>query len=185
MAETPPLTQYFVAASMDGFIADENNDLAWLLQFDGADNADDANPYDAFIEGVGVLAMGATTYEWIQDNDQGPWAYGNRPTWVFTHRELQPIDGAVLRFTQDDVATVHRQMLAEAGGRNVWLVGGGDLAGQFMDAGLLDEIWLTVTPVTLGRGAPLLPRRHTTPMTLVSAVPAPNGTFVHLRYRVR
>jgi riboflavin biosynthesis pyrimidine reductase len=53
-----------------------------------------------------------------------------------------------------------------------------------MDAGLLDEIWLTVTPVTLGRGAPLLPRRRTTPMTLVSALAAPNGTFVHLRYRL-
>jgi dihydrofolate reductase len=179
------LTQYFVAASMDGFIADENDDLAWLLQFDGVDDADDANPYDAFIETVGALAMGATTYEWIQQHDPGSWAYGDRPTCGFTHRRLQPIGGAVLRFTQDDVASVHRPMRDESGGRNVWVVGGGDLAGQFMDAGLLDEIWLTVAPVTLGRGRPLLPRRHTTPMTLVSATPAPNGTFVHLRYRLR
>jgi dihydrofolate reductase len=184
MADTQ-LTQYFVAASMDGFIATENDDLSWLLQFEGVDEAQDANPYDAFISDVGALAMGATTYEWILAHDDGPWAYGDRPTWVFTHRQLPSVEGAVLRFTQDDVATVHGRMLAESSGRNVWVVGGGELAGQFLDAGLLDEIWLTVTPVTLGQGAPLLPRRHTTPMTLVSALPAPNGTFVHLRYRLR
>jgi dihydrofolate reductase len=180
----PQLTQYFVAASMDGYIATEDDDLSWLLQFDGVDEAEDANPYETFIADVGALAMGATTYEWVQRHDQGPWAYGDRPTWVFTHRELAPIDGAVLRFAAGDIRTEHRRMLSEADGKNVWVVGGGDLAGQFMDAGLLDEIWLTVTPVTLGRGAPLLPRRRTTPMALVSAVPAPNGTFVHLRYRL-
>jgi dihydrofolate reductase len=184
MADTQ-LTQYFVAASLDGFIATEDNDLSWLLQFDGVDEADDANPYEQFIADVGVLAMGATTYEWILAHDEGPWAYGDRPTWVFTHRQLPSVEGAVLSFTQDDVATVHRQMLAEADGANVWVVGGGELAGQFMDADLLDEVWLTATPVTLGAGAPLLPRRRTTPMTLLSATPAPTGTFVHLRYRVR
>jgi dihydrofolate reductase len=184
MADTQ-LTQYLVAASMDGYIADENDDLSWLLQFDGVDEADDANPYDSFITDVGALAMGATTYEWVQQHDEGPWEYGDRPTWVFSHHELRPIDGANLRFTRGDVRTEHRRMLAEADGKNVWVVGGGDLAGQFMDADLLDEIWLTITPVTLGRGAPVLPRRRTTPMTLLSATPAPNGTFVHLRYRVR
>jgi dihydrofolate reductase len=179
------LTQYLVAASLDGFIADEKDDLSWLLQFDGVDEAEDANPYETFIEDVGALAMGATTYEWVREHNDGPWPYEDRPTWVFTHRTLEPIEGAVLRFTSDDVATVHEQMLAEAAGKNVWVVGGGDLAGQFMDRDLLDELWLTITPVTLGSGAPLLPRRRTTPMRLLSATPAANGTFVHLRYRVR
>jgi dihydrofolate reductase len=179
------LTQYFVAASLDGFIADQDDDLSWLLQFDGADEADDANPYEQFIADVGALAMGATTYEWIQQHFDGPWPYEQRPTWVFTHRQLAPMDGAVLRFTADDVATVHERMLAEAAGSNVWVVGGGDLAGQFLDAGLLDELWLTVVPVTLGQGKPLLPRRRTTPMRLTSTTPAPNGTFVHLRYSLR
>jgi dihydrofolate reductase len=178
------LTQYFVASSLDGFIADEGDDLSWLLQFDGVDEADDANPYEAFIADVGALAMGATTYEWIQRHFDGPWPYEQRPTWVFTHRDLQPMDGAVLRFASDDVAAVHAQMLAAADGKNLWVVGGGDLAGQFADVGLLDELWLTLAPVTLGGGAPLLPRRLTSPMRLVSATPAPNGTFVHLRYRL-
>ena len=66
---------------------------------------------------------------------------------------------ARIEFTAADVATVHDQMVRAAGERNVWIVGGGDLAGQFADAGLLDEVLVSITPVTLGAGAPLLPRR--------------------------
>ena len=62
---------------------------------------------------------------------------------------------------QGDVAPVHAEMTDEAGGRNVWLVGGGELVGSFADAGLLDEILLGMQPVFLGAGAPLLPRRLT------------------------
>jgi dihydrofolate reductase len=184
MATTPPLTQYFVASSIDGFIADENDNLDWLIKLDGGP-ADDTNPYDGFIKDVGALAMGATTYEWIQRNDPGNWAYGDLPTWVFTHRNLTPIEGANLVFTSDDARTVHADMVAAAGDKNIWLVGGGDLVGQFLDHDLLDEIWLTLAPVTLGKGAPLLPRRRTKPMTLESVTAARNGTFAHLRYSLR
>ena len=179
----PPLTQYLVACSLDGFIADEHDDLEWLLTMPGGD--DDANPYPAFIERVGALAMGATTYEWILRHDPGEWAYADRPTWVFTHRPLPAVEGADLRFTADDVRSVHAAMVEAAVGRNVWLVGGGELVGQFLDADLLDEVIVSVTPVLLGSGAPLLPRRRTKPMRLLSATPSPAGTFVHLHYTLR
>src|SRR5215213_2709221 len=182
------LTQYFVASTLDGFIADPDDDLSWLLQFDASfdpDGVGDANPYEGFIANVSVLAMGSTTYEWIQQHDPGRWSYGDRPTYVFTHRELDPIEGANLVFTSDPVTDVHAAMTGAAGEGNIWLVGGGELVGQFLDHNLLDEIWLTLAPVTLGAGAPLLPRRHTRPMRLLSATPSPNGTFAHLRYRVR
>ncbi len=182
IAERRPLTQYFVASSIDGFIADAHDNLDWLLQFDGPD---DANPYERFILDVGPLAMGATTYEWIQRNDPGEWAYGDRPCWVFTHRELTPIEGANLVFTNSDVRSVHADMVAAADDKNIWLVGGGELVGEFLDSDLLDELWLTIAPVTLGSGAPLLPRRRTQPMTLQSVVGADNGTFAHLRYSLR
>jgi dihydrofolate reductase len=77
----------------------------------------------------------------------------------FTHRRLPVVPGAPVKFTSADVAAVHEEMRAAAGDRNVWIVGGGDLAGQFADAGLLDEVIVYVAPVTLGAGAPLLPRR--------------------------
>ncbi len=173
------LTQYFVAASIDGFIADDDDNLDWLLTMPGGD--DDANPYGAFIKEVGALAMGAATYEWVLAHDDGPWPYG-QPTWVFTHRELPTRDGSDVRFTSDPVPSVHAEMAAAAGGKNIWLVGGGDLVGQFMDHDLLDELWLGLTPVVLGSGKPLLPRRRTTPMRLLAVAASPAETFVHLRY---
>jgi dihydrofolate reductase len=178
-----PVTTYLVACSLDGFIADEHDDLSWLLSMPGGD--DDANPYPAFIAHVGALAMGATTYEWIREHHPGEWAYGDLPTWVFTHREQPLIEGADVRFTAGPVPDVHREMAAAAGDKDIWLVGGGELVGQFLDHDLLDELWVSVTPVTLGAGAPLLPRRHTTPMRLLAAVPSPAHTFVHLHYTLR
>ena len=179
-------TQYFVAASLDGFIADEEDNLDWLLAMPGGD--DEANPYGAFIQDVGAVAMGATTYEWVLAHDDGPWPY-TQPTWVFTHRELPLRDGGDLRFTSAPVPEVHAEMTeactSGTGGRNIWLVGGGDLVGQFLDHDLLDEIWLGLTPVVLGSGRPLLPRRRTTPMRLLDVKPSPADTFVHLRYTLR
>jgi dihydrofolate reductase len=178
-----PLTQYLVASSLDGFIADEDDNLDWLLSMPGGD--DEANPYPAFIERVGVLAMGATTYEWILRHAPGEWAYGDRPTWVFTHRELPTVEGAALHFTSGDIRTEHAAMVEAAGDRNVWLVGGGELVGRFLDEDLLNELIVSVTPVLLGKGAPLLPRRRTQPMRLLSATPSPADTFVHLHYTLR
>jgi dihydrofolate reductase len=177
------VTQYLVASSLDGYIADEHDDLDWLLSMPGGD--DDANPYPAFIERVGALCMGATTYEWVLAHDDGPWPYA-QPTWVFTHRDLPVREGGgPITFTSAPVDEVHAAMVEAAAGKNVWLVGGGELVGQFLDAGLLDELIVSVTPVTLGAGAPLLPRRHTTPLRLLSATPSPAATFVHLHYSVR
>ncbi len=150
-----PSTQYLVASSLDGFIADEDDNLDWLLAMPGGD--DQANPYPAFIERVGALAMGATTYEWIFRHDPGSWAYGDRPTWVFTHRQLPTVEGGDVRFTSGDVRTEHATMVEAAGDRNVWLVGGGELVGQFLDEDLLDEMIVSVTPVLLGRALPCCP----------------------------
>ncbi len=118
--------------------------------------------YDTFITDVGALAMGRTTYEWILDHEfagKNPsdwrWPY-DVPCWVFTHRELPVVPDAPITFTSGDVATVHAELLEAAGDRNVWIVGGGDLAGQFADVGLLDEVIVWIACVTLGAGAPLL-----------------------------
>ncbi len=153
-------TVYYTASSVDGFIADVDQTLAWLLSRD----VDTRGPmgYERFLEErVGALVMGSTTYRWLREHELGgdparPWPY-TQPTWVFSHRPLPPVRGDV-RVVQGPVGPPHAQMLAAAGGRGVWVVGGGDLAGQFADAGLLDELWVQYAPVTLGAGAPLLPR---------------------------
>ena len=170
------LTQYYTATTLDGFIADEKHSLDWLLTRDQDRNG--PLNYADFIAGVGALAMGSTTYEWILEHDQ-KWPY-DLPCWVFTHRQLQVVPCAPITFTRGDVAAVHAEMVAAAGGRNVWIVGGGDLAGQFADVGLLDEIIVYVAPVTLGAGAPLFPRR----VELRLEETARNGDFVTARFSV-
>ena len=157
------VTQYYTATSLDGYIADPDNSLGWL--FTRKREADGALSYDEFIADIGAMAMGSTTYEWILDHefadkdpDEWEWPY-DIPCWVFTHRKPAVVPGAPVEFTSADVRTVHEEMRAAAGDRNVWIVGGGDLAGQFADAGLLDEILVMIAPVALGGGAPLLPRR--------------------------
>ena len=157
------LTQYYTATTLDGFIADPDNSLDWL--FTRKREEDGPLNYGDFIANVGAMAMGSTTYEWILDHEFGDkdpaewkWPY-ELPSWVFTHRELTVVSGADVRFVSGDVAPVHEDLVEAAGGRNVWIVGGGDLAGQFADVGLLDEVIVQIAPVTLGAGAPLLPRR--------------------------
>jgi dihydrofolate reductase len=178
------LTQYYTATTLDGFIADPDNSLDWL--FTRQQDEDGPLNYGEFITGVGALAMGSTTYEWILDHefaDKDPaerkWPY-DVPCWVFTHRKLTVVPGANIEFTSDDVPTVHAKLAAAAGTRNVWVVGGGDLAGQFADAGLLDEVIVYIAPVTLGAGAPLMARR----VELRLDELAQNGEFACARYSV-
>lgn len=179
-------TQYYTATSLDGFIATVDDSLDWLFPL--GDPADTG--YDDFFKDVGALAMGSATYEWMLHHvvspdatHHGPWPYA-QPTWVFTTRSLPAIPGADITFVRGDVRPVHAEMARVAGGRNIWLVGGGELVGQFHDAGLLDEIIATVGSVTLGAGKPLLPRGITTPpLRLVSARAMGSG-FAELRYEV-
>jgi dihydrofolate reductase len=178
------LTQYYTATTLDGFIADSHNSLAWL--FTRKREEDGPLNYGDFIADVGAMAMGSTTYEWILDHefaDKDPaewkWPY-DIPCWVFTHRQLPVVRDARLEFTSADVAGVHEEMVAAAGDRNVWIVGGGDLAGQFADVGLLDEVIVSIAPVTLGAGAPLLPRQIELRLDELGR----NGDFVSARFSV-
>jgi dihydrofolate reductase len=178
------LTQYYTATALDGFIADADNSLDWL--FTRKQEDDGPLNYRDFIARVGAMAMGSTTYEWIIDHEfagkdpsEWKWPY-DIPCWVFTHRELAVVPGARIEFTSADIVAVHEKMVAAAGDRNVWIVGGGDLAGQFADVGLLDEVIVYIAPVTLGAGAPLLPRRIELRLDELGR----NGDFACAKYSV-
>jgi dihydrofolate reductase len=179
-------TQYYTAASLDGFIATEDDSLDWLFPLG---NISDTS-YPQFIKDVGALAMGSATYEWMlrhvvkpECTSPGEWPY-QQPTWVFSSRKLPEIPHADIRFVQGDVRPVHDQMRAVANGLNLWLVGGGDLVGQFYDAGLLDDIIVQMGSVTLGSGKQLLPRRIMSPSLKLISVQQFGEGFAELRYEV-
>jgi len=179
-------TQYYAASTLDGFLATEDHSLDWLFPLGDINNTS----YPRFIREVGAMAMGSSTYEWMlrhvihpAKGPEAPWPY-SQPTWVFSTRDLPRIAGADIRWVSGDVRPVHEAMKAFAGDKNIWLVGGGDLVGQFYDAGLLDEIIVQIASVTLGSGKPLLPRRITDPpLQLLSAQKVGPG-FAELRYEV-
>lgn len=177
-------TQYYTASSLDGFIAGPNDSLDWLFTLGDIDDTS----YPRFIREVGALAMGSATYEWMLRHLAGtdppePWPY-EQPAWVFTSRSLPAVAGADIRFVRGDVRPVHDAMAAAAAGKNIWIVGGGDLAGQFHDHGLLDELFVQVGSVTLGAGKPLLPRSITSPPLRLVSVRAIGTGFAELHYEV-
>ena len=170
---------YYTATTLDGYIADEHDSLEWLFVQDVRD--DGPMSYAAFIPGIGAMAMGATTYAWIGDhmraNDEA-WSY-QIPCWVFTHGQPDPL-GEGIRIVSGEVRDHHPAIVESSGDRDVWVVGGGDLAGQFADLGLLDQIVLSIAPVTLGAGRPLFPRQHDLRLVEVGR----NGDFAVATYDV-
>ena len=177
-------TQYYTATSLDGFIATEDDSLDWLFPLGDVNDTS----YTAFIADVGALAMGSTTYEWmlrhadmVAAETGSPWPY-TQPAWIFSRRALPSVEGANTRFVQGDVRPVHAEMSRAAGSKNIWIVGGGDLAGQFFDAGLLDELIIQVGSVTLGKGKPLFPRRVTNPPLRLVSVRQVGTGFAELLY---
>ena len=179
-------TQYFTASSVDGFIATKDDSLAWLFPLGDVKDTG----YPDFIRDVGAMAMGSSTYLWmlrhvIKPDSAQPsaWPY-RQPTWVFSSRVLPEIAGADIRFVKGDVRPVHQNMCEAAQGKNLWIVGGGDLAGQFYDAGLLDELIVQIGSVTLGSGKPLLPRHIASPPMKLLSVKQIGSGFAELRYEL-
>lgn len=173
-------TQYYTATSLDGYIATDDHSLAWLDALGIKESS-----YPEFIADVGALAMGSGTYQWLQNNEEvrDNWPY-TQPTWVFSTRKLTGFPGADIRFVQGDVETVHAEMVQATQGKNIWVVGGGELAGQFFDAKLLDELIIQIGAATLGSGKPLFPRKAVYPKLKLTEVRQMGESMIELRYAV-
>ena len=164
----------FIATSLDGFIAGPGDDLTWLPDGGGEDHG-----YDGFMAEIGAVLMGRATYDVVLGMD-GPWPFGETPVFIATSRPLDPA-----RPTVCAVAGEPEQMLAAV--REVVAVGGiyvdgGALIRQFLAAGLIDDLTVTIVPVILGAGTPLfagLPAR--VPLTLTGSQSYGSG-LVTLRY---
>lgn len=185
--------QYYCAATLDGYIADPDDRLDWLTGYQGSYGGEEADPspmadggsYEGFYEEVGALVSGSVTYEFILEHMKGggDWPYAGKPCWVLSTRDL-PVpeaEGADVRIVRGEVPELHEEMIDSAGEANLWVVGGGNVASQYADARLLDELHLTVVPVVLGAGKPLFDRGLPEPLRLTGTRTFANG-MVELRY---
>ena len=188
-------TQYYCAATLDGYIADPDDGLGWLFGYQGSFEGEGAEPspmspggsYERFYDGVGALVSGSTTYEFVLDHmkEGDEWPYAGKPYWVLSSRNLpQPPGDHDVRVVEADVKDLHGEMMRAAGDRNLWVIGGGNVASQYADEGLLDELLLTLVPVILGEGKPLFDRPVPRgPMQLTGTTTHRNG-MTYLRYEL-
>lgn len=136
---------YYVASSVDGFIATPDGGIDWLTPFE---RSGEDYGYSDFYESIDAILIGSRTYE--QSLTFGEWPYPGKPTWVFSQRPV-PV-------TEDDVVVTGRgpievvEEISARGLRRAWLVGGGALAGSFRAAELITELIVSIMPVTLGAG---------------------------------
>lgn len=188
-------TQYYCAATLDGYIADPEDGLGWLFGYEGSYDGEGVEPgpmsdggaYERFYDGVGAMVSGSTTYEFVLDHidDDTEWPYKGKPYWVLSSRDLRvpEAEGVAVRVADASVAELNDELISAAGSRNLWVVGGGNVASQFADAGLLDELLLTVVPVILGDGKPLFDRTPAQPLRLTGSRAFGNG-MIELSYRL-
>ena len=174
---------YNAATTVNGFLADDADSLQWLFDVPGSAGAE--ADIATFLGRVGALVMGSTTYEWLLDALDSPAqltdSYGDRPIWVFSSRTLPAHPDTHVRVVNSTVVETLPGIRETPG--DIWVMGGGDLAGQFLDVGALDRIILTIAPVFLPSGRPTLPRRlESDHLTLVDTRTL--GQFVEVTYDV-
>ena len=167
--------RYYTATTLDGFLADDSDSLDWLFK----QHIDEDGPGNttAFLSDVGVQIMGSTTYLWVLEHERA-WL-PEIPTVVFTHRDLEPANEHV-SFVSGTPADHRGAIESLADGRDVWVMGGGGLATEFAEVGMLNEVMVSIAPVMLGSGKPLFGGAFDLELQECER----NGDFVIARHRV-
>ena len=163
----------FIATSLDGYIAGRDGDTSWRFR-------DGDYGHEAFVAGIDTVLLGRRTYESALSFAQ--WPYAGRKVVVFTRgnalRVISPNTVATSRTPADII-----EELRARDGSNLWLVGGGGLVRECLDAGLIDDVIVSIHPILLGEGVPLAaPGAARTPLTLTAERRYPSGV-VQLSYR--
>lgn len=167
----------FIATSLDGYIATEDDSLEWLFKVEGEGD----NGYSAFYDTVDTVIMGRRTYDWLLEQELESFPYEGKACYVFSRTVNQ--DSEHVQFFSGDVVNFTNQ-LKNKEGKNIWVIGGGDLIHSFIHNKLVDEIIVTVSPVLIGKGIPLFKELNfETELTLKSINRF--NQFAELHYEVK
>ncbi|WP_078394528.1 dihydrofolate reductase family protein [Shouchella patagoniensis] len=167
----------FIATSLDGYIATEEEQLDWLFEVEGEGD----NGFSAFYETIDTVLMGRKTYDWINNADNmDEFLYKDKRSVVFTRSTLEDNDHT--HFINQNIEGFVKQIKQEKG-KKIWLVGGGQLVSTFLENNLLDEVIVTVAPKIIGKGIPLFPEGTYKQNLSLEGVQTFNQ-FVELRYKV-
>lgn len=166
----------FIAASLDGFIAKENDDLQWLEETEGEGD----NGYSDMYQTIDTVIMGKRTYDYIVEHIE-PFPYTDKKCYVFTTTQTEKNEH--VEFVHEDVVTFTKQLKAQQGAK-IWMVGGASILDAFLQEQLIDEWIVTITPHLLGSGIPLF--KYPRPFEELKLLETKRyGQMVQMHYQVR
>jgi dihydrofolate reductase len=176
-----------MAASLDGFIARRDGRVDWLETPDEFPGGEVLDPQfvEAFLETIGCYVMGSRTYETALNYEAtgAGWVYGDKPVFVLSSRDLPRARHTVELYSGDLAELVNARLRPVF--RNIWVVGGGTVAGDCVGLGLADEIVYSVLPIVIGDGIRFFEKLQKDVALHLVAVKAYRSGTVELRYEVR
>lgn len=164
----------YIATSLDGYIATENDSLEWLFRIEGEGDAG----YAEFMETIDTVVMGRRTYEWVMEAENGKYPYEGLASYVFTSAADK--DDPFVTFTNQDIASFAKDLKTQPG-KNIWVIGGSNLLHGFVKENLIDEWIISIAPTLIGKGIPLFQENDfEIPLKLKSV--KSYGQFAQLHY---
>jgi dihydrofolate reductase len=187
MASTDSQVTIHMVASLDGYVARKDGSIGWMETSDEFGGGESMDPgfVEAFLKTIDCYVMGSRTYETaLRFEAQGlGWLYGDKPTFVLTHREL-PRTRKTIEFYSGDLAQFVNGRLRPSF-RSIWFVGGGVVSGECLRLGLADEVRYSILPVLIGDGVPFFDRLDNDVPLHLTEVKTYKSGMVALRYEVR
>jgi len=187
MAKTDSHVTIHMATSLDGFIARQDGSVDWLETADEFAGGDTLDPgfVEAFLQTIDCYVMGSRTYETaLRFEAQGfGWAYGDKPTFVLTSRDL-PRTRETVELHSGDLAQFVKESLRPRF-RSIWFVGGGTVAAECLRLGLADEVRYSIVPILIGEGIQFFEKLDRDVALHLAEVKAYKNGMVELRYEVR
>lgn len=187
MASTDSRVTIHMAASLDGFIARKDGGVDWLETADEFADGDTMDPefVAEFLKTIDCYVMGSRTYETASDFEAKGlgWAYGDKPTFVLTSRDLPKIRETVEFYSGDLVRLVNDQL--KPAFRSIWFVGGGAVSGECLRLGLADEVRYSIMPILIGEGIPFFAGLDQDVALHLMEVKAYTSGMVALRHEVK
>jgi dihydrofolate reductase len=176
-----------MAASLDGFIARKDGGVDWLETSDTFEGGDTmaAESAEEFLRTIDCYVMGSRTYETalaFETKGLG-WAYGDKPTFVLTSRELRKTRKTIEFYSGDLELLVDKRLRLNF--RSIWFVGGGEVSGRCLRLGLADEVRYSILPILIGDGIPFFKQLDRDIALHLAEVKADKAGIVELRYEVR
>lgn len=169
----------YIAESLDGYIATEDDSLEWLFKVEGEGDAG----YAEFMKTIDTVIMGRRTYDWVMDFEKGIYPYPGLQSYIFTRTVPAESSAGEIEFINEEIADFANKLKQEPG-KNIWVIGGSQLLAGFMEAGLIDEFIISIAPVVIGKGIPLFQKSDLMTEYRLKEVKR-YGEFAQLHYEMK